>query len=534
MDMQTNTGAVRARAGVETVAVHGHARRRLAVVVTVSAIIAATLSASPVLAATATPTGSIDAVSAGLGTVTVRGWAVDRAKSATSTSVRVTVGGSVVGTVPAASARADVNRRLGVRGNHGYSGSVVATKYGKQSLCVTALSLTRGKDVSLGCRTVSIGNPSPVGSFDSVTATPGTLTVRGWAFDPDTASAASDVMITVGGTRTGTVHTDVTRSDVNRVHRVTGTHGFATALATTKTGTQSVCAVAVNVGNGSDKQLACRTATIPAALPASAPSTAPSTAPTTQPTTAPAPSRPTTPDSGAGSDQQDGGAMPAAASGWTRTFGEDFTTPAASGAFMKTYGDRFVAYDGFNDTSGVGMYRQSAMSVADGTLDMHMHTDASGQPTGAAFIPLVDGRWGGQTSGRYDIRLRADPVKGYGLAGLLWSDTNTWDDGEIDFPEGALDGNVTLSNHCPGNPSANCLHRDLGTTFSAWHTYSIEWTPTKLNFLVDGVSVSSTTQNIPRKPLHLVLQAATMSPQKPPRDAAGDVQVAWVSISRAG
>jgi hypothetical protein len=530
MDMQTNTGAVRARAGVETVAVHGHARRRLAVVVTVSAVIAATLSASPVLAATATPTGSIDAVSAGLGTVTVRGWAVDRAKSATSTSVRVTVGGSVVGTVPAASARADVNRRLGVRGNHGYSGSVVATKYGKQSLCVTALSLTRGKDVSLGCRTVSIGNPSPVGSFDSVTATPGTLTVRGWAFDPDTASAASDVMITVGGTRTGTVHTDVTRSDVNRVHRVTGTHGFATALATTKTGTQSVCAVAVNVGNGSDKQLACRTATIPAALPASAPSTAP----TTQPTTAPAPSRPTTPDSGAGSDQQDGGAMPAAASGWTRTFGEDFTTPAASGAFMKTYGDRFVAYDGFNDTSGVGMYRQSAMSVADGTLDMHMHTDASGQPTGAAFIPLVDGRWGGQTSGRYDIRLRADPVKGYGLAGLLWSDTNTWDDGEIDFPEGALDGNVTLSNHCPGNPSANCLHRDLGTTFSAWHTYSIEWTPTKLNFLVDGVSVSSTTQNIPRKPLHLVLQAATMSPQKPPKDAAGDVQVAWVSISRAG
>jgi hypothetical protein len=530
MDMQTNTGAVRARAGVETVAVHGHARRRLAVVVTVSAIIAATLSASPVLAATATPTGSIDAVSAGLGTVTVRGWAVDRAKSGTSTSVRVTVGGNVAGTVPAASARADVNRRLGVRGNHGYSGSVVAAKYGAQSVCVTALSLTRGKDVSLGCRTVTIGNPSPVGSFDSVTATPGTLTVRGWAFDPDTASAASDVMITVGGTGTGTVHTDVTRSDVNRARGVTGTHGFATALATTKTGTQSVCAVAVNVGNGADKQLACRTATIPAALPASAPSTAP----TTQPTTAPAPSRPTTPDSGAGSDQQDGGAMPAAASGWTRTFGEDFTTPAASGAFMKTYGDRFVAYDGFNDTSGVGMYRQSAMSVADGTLDMHMHTDASGQPTGAAFIPLVDGRWGGQTSGRYDIRLRADPVEGYGLAGLLWSDTNTWDDGEVDFPEGALDGNVTLSNHCPGNPSANCLHRDLGTTFSAWHTYSIEWTPTKLNFLVDGVSVSSTTQNIPRKPLHLVLQAATMSPQKPPKDAAGDVQVAWVSISRAG
>lgn len=519
MDMQTGTGAVRERAGVGTVTVHGRPRRRLAVVVTVSAIVAATLSASPVLAASATPTGSIDAVSTGLGTVTIRGWALDRAKSATSTSVRVTVGGTVAGTVPAASARADVNRRLGVRGNHGYSGSVVATKYGKQSVCVAALSLTRGKDVSLGCRTVTIGNPSPVGAFDSVTATPGTVAVRGWAFDPDTSSDASDVTITVGGTRIATVRTDVARGDVNRVHRVTGSHGFAASLATVKTGAQSVCAVAVNVGTGTDKQLGCRTATIPAAAP----------------TTSPAPSQPTTPDSTtAPTDQQDGGAMPAAASGWTRTFGEDFTTPAASGAFMKTYGDRFVAYDGFNDTSGVGMYRQSAMSVADGTLDMHMHTDASGQPTGAAFIPLVDGKWGGQTSGRYDIRLRADPVKGYGLAGLLWSDTNTWEDGEVDFPEGALDGNVTLSNHCPGNPAANCLHRDLGTTFSAWHTYTIAWTPTKLDFLVDGVSVSSTTQNIPKKPLHLVLQAATMSPQKPPKDAAGDVQVAWVSISRAG
>jgi len=524
MDKQTNSGAERGRAGVGTVLGRGRARRRLAVAVTVTAIVAATLSASPVLAASATTTGSIDAVSAGLGTLTVRGWAVDRAKSTASTSVRVTVGGSVAGTVPAATARADVNRRLGVRGNHGYTGSLVAAKYGKQSICITALSLTRGKDVALGCRTVTIGDPSPVGSFDGVAATPGTVTVRGWAFDPETSSAASDVTITVGGTRVGTVHTDVTRSDVNRARGVTGVHGFATALATAKTGTQSVCAIAVNVGNGTDKQLACRTTTIPAALPATAPSTAPS----------PAPSRPTTPDTTVGSDQQDGGAMPAAASGWTRTFGEDFTTPAAPGAFMKTYGDRFVAYDGFNDTSGVGMYRQSAMSVADGTLDMHMHTDAAGQPTGAAFIPLVDGKWGGQTSGRYDIRLRADPVKGYGLAGLLWSDTNTWDDGEVDFPEGALDGNVTLSNHCPGNPSANCLHRDLGTTFSAWHTYSIEWTPTKLTFLVDGVSVSSTTQNIPRKPLHMVLQAATMSPQKPPKDAAGDVQVAWVSISRAG
>ncbi|OII38586.1 hypothetical protein BIU98_13095 [Curtobacterium sp. MMLR14_010] len=516
MDMQTNAGAVRTRAGVVTATVRGHARRRLAVVAIVTTIVAVVFSASPVLAATATPTGAIDTVRAGLGTVTVRGWAVDRAKSAVSTSVRVTIGGRVAGTVPATTARADVNRHLGVRGKHGYSGSVTSAKYGKQSVCITALSLTRGKDVALGCRTVSIRNPSPIGALDRVAATPGTLTVRGWALDPDTSSASTDVTVTVGGTAIATVHTDALRGDVNRGHHVTGRHGFDTSLATTASGTQSVCAVAENVGTGTDTRLGCRTVTVPAVAPS------------------PVPSPPTAPSTTAPTDDQDGGAMPAAASGWTRVFGEDFTTPAAPGGFMAAYGDRFVTYDGFNDTSGAGKYRQSALSVADGTLDMHMHTDASGQPTGAAFIPLVDGRWGGQTSGRYDLRLRADPVEGYGLAGLLWSDTNTWEDGEVDFPEGALDGTVTLSNHCPGNPAANCLHRDTGTTFAAWHTYTIEWSPAKLSFLIDGVTVASTTKQIPTKSLHLVLQAATMSEQKPPKDAAGDVQVAWVSISRAG
>lgn len=527
MDVQADHDAVRARGDLGAVLVRGHARRRSVVVIgIVSAIIAAALDPSPALAASTTTTGAFDGVVAGPGTVTVRGWAVDRARSSRSTSVRVTVGGTAVGTVPAASTRADVNRVLRVTGAHGYGASLVTTKTGRQSVCVTAQSLSGRKDVALGCRTVVVQDPSPAGSLDGVTTAPGSVVVQGWTLDPNTPAGATDVAVTIGRTRVATVRTDVARGDVNRVRRVTGTHGFAASVATTKTGTQSVCVVGVNVGPGTDRQLGCRTVTIPAALPAATPSTAPSTAP--------APPVPTPPDGSGTSDQQDGGVMPAAASGWTRVFGEDFTTPASAGDFTTTYGDRFIAYDGFGDTSGVGMYRQSAISVADGTLDMHMHTDATGRPTGAAVIPLVGGRWGGQTSGRYDIRLRADPVAGYGLAGLLWSDTNTWEDGEVDFPEGALDGTVTLSNHCPGDPSVNCLHRELATTFSDWHTYTIEWSPTKLEYLVDGVSVASTTQAIPTKPLHLVLQAATASSQKPSKNAAGDVQVAWMSISRAG
>lgn len=224
--------------------------------------------------------------------------------------------------------------------------------------------------------------------------------------------------------------------------------------------------------------------------------------------------------------------MPSSApAGWKRAFAEDFTTDAPSGKFTATYGDRFVAYDGFNDTSGVGKYSADALSTSGGNLNMRMHTDKTGQPLGAAIIPLVDGKWGGQTSGRYDIRLRADNAPGYGVAGLLWSDTNTWTDGEIDFPEGALDGGVTLSNHCPAHPEQNCLHQDLDTTFANWHTYTVEWTAKKLTFFVDGKAVATTDHDIPTKPLHFVLQAATHSGAKPAANVDGNVQVAWMTIS---
>jgi hypothetical protein len=575
---------------------------------------------------TSSPEGAFDSASGVLGGVNVSGWAFDRDDLAKAVPLMVIVGGKSTG-MSANTARADINRIKQVTGDHGFTGTATTDKYGKQRVCITALNVGVGESKSLGCKTVTIPDPSPVGTHDGAAGSAGAVTVHGWSYDPNRSNESLTGYVTVGGTNIGSIAMNGTRTDVNKAKKITGQHGFNVKLRTTKTGNQSVCVIAKNVGSGSNRNLGCRATTIGDSTirgsfdGASASTTGVTvrgwtydtsaanqsinvtatvdgesigtvtasgtrddvnrvkkisgrhgfnttvkanltpgkhticvigrnigaggdadlgcktvavTAPTATPEpTQPAPSPTPTQPAPSPTPSVDPNAMPnTTPTGWTRTFGEDFTTSTAAGKFSDTYGDRFVAYDGFNDTSGAGKYSADALSAKDGVLNMRMHTDASGQPIGAAIIPLVGGEWGGQTEARYDIRLRADNLPGYGVAGLLWSDTNTWTDGEIDFPEGALDGGVTLSNHCPQSPAENCLHKELDTAFTSWHTYTVERTSTKLTFLIDGKVVASTADNLPTKPLHFVLQAATHSGAKPAPNVDGNVQVAWVTVSQ--
>lgn len=214
--------------------------------------------------------------------------------------------------------------------------------------------------------------------------------------------------------------------------------------------------------------------------------------------------------------------------GWRQVFLEDFTTDAPLGSFADVYGARWSGYEGGSDTSRAGRYSEArTVSVAGGVLDVHLRTEG-GTPLVAAPVPLVGGRWGGQLHGRYSVRFRSDPVPGYKTAWLLWPDSDAWADGEIDFPEGALDGTMAGFVHCPGDPSKNCLSVDTGATYAAWHTATVEWTASGVVFLLDGREVGR-TRTSPTVPMHWVLQTETDG-GTPPASAAGHVQVDWVSI----
>lgn len=214
--------------------------------------------------------------------------------------------------------------------------------------------------------------------------------------------------------------------------------------------------------------------------------------------------------------------------GWHQVFGEDFTKPLAKGSFPGAYAAKWTSYHGFRDTSGNGMYNQGIISAHNGEMDLNMRM-INGVPQGAAPSPIVTGPWKGQIYGRYTVRYRSDWLPGYGAGWLLWPDSNNWNDGEIDFPEGGLAGTMMAHNHCVGNPANNCLVVDSGVTFINWHTATIEWSPAGVFFILDGKVIGSDTRNIPRKPMHLVLQTGT-SGKLPSASANGHVLIDWVSV----
>ncbi len=213
--------------------------------------------------------------------------------------------------------------------------------------------------------------------------------------------------------------------------------------------------------------------------------------------------------------------------GWKLIFNEDFARSAASGSFLSTY-PNFGAYPwGWLDTSKRGHYDPNILSVSNGTLIMHLYTSSDGTHHVAAPYPKLPGD---QLYGRYSVRLRADPVDGYKTAWLLWPQSDLWNDGEIDFPEGDLTGPISAFLHYVGAPTQQDYF-GTGAGYADWHTATTEWSPNKVAFYFDGRIIGASTNHVPAKPMHYVLQTETELGSDPiPAGATGNVQVDWISI----
>jgi len=194
--------------------------------------------------------------------------------------------------------------------------------------------------------------------------------------------------------------------------------------------------------------------------------------------------------------------------------------------------------EGWRDTSRNGTYSPGrVISVHDGVMDMHLRT-VGGEHLVAAPSPRLQGPGSqqGQLYGRYAVRYRADPVRGYKIAWLLWPDSEKWSDGEINFPEGELGGKVFAFMHHRGNPDEQDWYATRAR-LSDWHTAVIEWTPRKVRFLLDDVvvGVSKDPDLIPRVPMHWVLQSETaLDVRRPEASASGHVEVDWIAAYRRG
>jgi hypothetical protein len=223
--------------------------------------------------------------------------------------------------------------------------------------------------------------------------------------------------------------------------------------------------------------------------------------------------------------------------GWHQIFTDDFTTAVAVGNFPGTaYGATWtVGRDGMADTSGHGRYYASkVLSVANGLLTMHLHTEkgahlvAAPAPRLPGFAPRT-----GLLYGRYVVRFRAASLPGYKASWLLWPDSGRWpESGEIDFPEGDLNKQIhAFMHHLHATTARDQDWFFSQSTYAAWHTATIAWSPGKVTFLLDGQTIGVTTTRIPNAPMHWTLQTETATDGTLPNNAtAGDVQIDWVAV----
>jgi ricin-type beta-trefoil lectin protein/glycosyl hydrolase family 16 len=218
--------------------------------------------------------------------------------------------------------------------------------------------------------------------------------------------------------------------------------------------------------------------------------------------------------------------------GWHQIFTDNFATPVPLGSFPSAVSSKWTAYSGFTDTYHNGTYDPAkVISIANGVMTMHLHTE-NGVHLVSAPIPIIPGTnaYQGQTYGRYAVRFRADPVVGYKTAWLLWPDDDNWQEGEIDFPEGNLDGQIDAFMHHRGSPQTQEAY-PTSVSYSNWHTAVIEWTPSSVKYLLDGTVIGNDTNTavLPNSPMRWTLQTETT--QAGPADsAAGNVQIDWVAM----
>jgi beta-glucanase (GH16 family) len=228
--------------------------------------------------------------------------------------------------------------------------------------------------------------------------------------------------------------------------------------------------------------------------------------------------------------------------GWTQVFFDDFSVPAGFGQFPSLFSDKWWAYPtGWKDTSGYGVYDPArVLSVHDGVLDYHVRTEGGRHLVGAPVPRLPGTERGitstpsGQTYGRYSVRYRSDSLRGYKVAWLLWPDSKQFPrDGEIDFPEGDLDGTqISGYVHRQGaEKSWDQAPFHAWASPNEWHTATTEWLPGRVTFYLDGQVVGQTRTRVPNTPMHWVLQTETNTEGRPVSASAnGHVQVDWVAV----
>lgn len=226
--------------------------------------------------AAVSPIGQFQSAALAGATLRLTGWGLDPELTTAASTVRIT-DTAADGTVATRTATAAVSRpELGTAypasgAAHGFDVSYVTGGRGNHTVCATVVDTGAGLgDTALGCLPYTVGDP--VGTLGVAAVTGRTLTVGGWAVDPDQPTSGATVTITdrFGATSTtSTVVANATDAAAEATVPGAGTaHGFTTVAAISGPGDHSICASVAGIAATTVvTDLGCRTVTVDPAAP---------------------------------------------------------------------------------------------------------------------------------------------------------------------------------------------------------------------------------------------------------------------------
>jgi hypothetical protein len=207
----------------------------------------------------ASPEGRINSTSVEPGWVTITGWALDQ-DTADPITVDLYVNGRYFRNARADVSRPDVAEAFpGYGDKHGFNVRLNLPP-GEKEVCVYGINAGGGKNTLIACRTVTAMSGDPVGVLDKVQLETGGVRVTGTALDPDTLAAA-DVVFTFKGTRVGALKANQASPALDGYPAYSGNRAFY-GLVNAPNGVGELCATVVNVLQGGDRSLGCRTITV--------------------------------------------------------------------------------------------------------------------------------------------------------------------------------------------------------------------------------------------------------------------------------
>jgi hypothetical protein len=200
---------------------------------------------------------------------------------------------------------------------------------------------------------------------------------------------------------------------------------------------------------------------------------------------------------------------------WThggRTFSAEFLTGLGSFAHDDQWGCGFGKQSDF-----MGDLRQ--VVVAQGIAAIR--AERARTPCGRAYASAIMSTGGrfSQRYGYFEARIRFGAGTGLWPAFWMQPADGSWPP-EIDIMEAYPNSNgaspgpssyMSSLHYGPGHQVIN-LKTDLGHAINdEWHTYGVDWRPDALRFTLDGEQVALITENIPDKPMYLILDLAVGS-----------------------